>query len=139
MPITNLNNAHLTAAQVTAAQDALTQLENALAVLTVTLTAEERSTYGSVNEQNKLLVNKVWDYRRNSPNLSAPDLDWDEFEKDYNSRQVMENLQHRLDALAERIKNAIFCTITTITKARWTIMPTPPTKPVRRHPVTRPR
>ena len=29
-----------------------------------------------------------------------------EFEKDYNSRQVMENLQHRLDALAERIKNA---------------------------------
>lgn len=59
MPITNLNNAHLTEAQVTAAQDALTQLENALAVLTVTLTAEERSTYGSVNEQNKLLVNKV--------------------------------------------------------------------------------
>ena len=59
MPITNLNNAHLTAAQVTAAQDALTQLENALAVLTVTLTAEERSTYGSVNEQNKLMVNKV--------------------------------------------------------------------------------
>ena len=106
MAIINLNNAHLTAAQVTAAQDALTQLENALAMLTVTLTAEERSTYGSVNEQNKLLVNKVWDYRRNSPNLSAPDLDWDEFEKDYNSRQVMENLQHRLDALAERIKNA---------------------------------
>ena len=75
MPITNLNNAHLTPAQVTAAQDALTQLENALAVLTVTLTPEERSTYGSVNEQNKLLVNKVWDYRRNSPNLSVPDLD----------------------------------------------------------------
>ena len=107
MPLSNLNNAHLTAAQVTAAQDALTQLENALAVLTVTLTAEERSTYGSVNEQNKLLVNKVWDYRRNSPNLSVPDLDWDEFEKDYNSRQVMENLQYRrLDALSERIKNA---------------------------------
>ena len=36
MPITHLNNAHLTPAQVTAAQDALTQLENALAVLTVT-------------------------------------------------------------------------------------------------------
>ena len=106
MPLSNLNNAHLTQAQVTAAQDALTALENALSMLTVTLTASERSTYGSVNEQNKLLINKVWDYRQNSPNLSSPDLDWDEFEKDYNSRQVMENLQHRLDALAERIKNA---------------------------------
>ncbi|ROI07007.1 hypothetical protein EGH90_07520 [Kaistella haifensis] len=106
MPLSNLNNAHLTQVQVTAAQDALTALENALSMLTVTLTASERSTYGSVNEQNKLLINKVWDYRQNSPNLSSPDLDWDEFEKDYNSRQVMENLQHRLDALAERIKNA---------------------------------
>ena len=62
MPLSNLNNAHLTQAQVTAAQDALTALENALSMLTVTLTASERSTYGSVNEQNKLLINKVWDY-----------------------------------------------------------------------------
>ncbi|ODS88002.1 MAG: hypothetical protein ABS44_09410 [Chryseobacterium sp. SCN 40-13] len=106
MPINNLNNAHLTPAQITAAQDALTQLETALAMLTVTLTPEERSTYGSVNEQNKLLINKVWDYRRNSANLSVPDLDWDEFEKDYNSRQIMENLQNRLASLQERIKNA---------------------------------
>ena len=82
MPLSNLNNAHLTQAQVTASQDALTALENALSMLTVTLTASERSTYGSVNEQNKLLINKVWDYRQNSPNLSSPDLDWAEFEND---------------------------------------------------------
>lgn len=106
MPINNLNNVHLTEAQITAAKDALTQLEDAFALLNVTLTPAERSTYGSVNEQNKLLVNKVWDYRRNSPNLSVPDLDWDEFEKDYNSRLAMENFQYRLDALQERIKNA---------------------------------
>lgn len=106
MPINNLNNVHLTEAQITAAKDALTQLEEAFALLNVTLTPDERSTYGSVNEQNKLLVNKVWDYRRNSPNLSVPDLDWDEFEKDYNSRLAMENFQYRLDALQERIKNA---------------------------------
>lgn len=106
MPINNLNNVHLTEAQITAAKDALTQLEEAFALLNVTLTPAERSTYGSVNEQNKLLVNKVWDYRRNSPNLSVPDLDWDEFEKDYNSRLAMENFQYRLDALQERIKNA---------------------------------
>ena len=88
------------------AQDALTALENALSMLTVTLTASERSTYGSVNEQNKLLINKVWDYRQNSPNLSSPDLDWAEFENDYKSRNVMESLQNRIDALLERIKNS---------------------------------
>lgn len=106
MPLSNLNNAHLTPAEITAAQDALTQLETALAMLTVTLTPQERSAYGSVNEQNKLLVNKVWDYRQNTPNLSVPDLDWVEFENDYKSRLVMENLQNRLGALQERIKNS---------------------------------
>lgn len=105
MPINNLNNTHLTAAQVTEVKNALTALETALALLTVTLTPDERIAYGSVNEQNKLLVNKVWDYRRDSPNLSIPDLDWDEFEKDYESRQLMESIMNRLGALQERVKN----------------------------------
>ena len=38
MPINNLNNSHLTNAQVTEIQNAITALENALAMLTVTLT-----------------------------------------------------------------------------------------------------
>lgn len=59
MPLTNLNSAHLTEAEVTAAQNALTELENALAIITVQLTPEDRQKYGSINEQNKLLVNKV--------------------------------------------------------------------------------
>lgn len=105
MPINNLNNNHLTQAQVTEVLNAITALENALSMLTVTLTPEERQTYGSVNEQNKLLVNKVWDFRQSSPNLSLPDLDWSEFENDYQSRQLMESIQNRLGALQERIKN----------------------------------
>ena len=105
MPLTNLNNAHLTPAEIAAAEDALTQFETTLAMLTVTLTPHERMIYGSINEQNKLLVNKVWDYRQNMPNLSVPDLDWTEFENDYKSRLVMENLENRLGALQEKIKN----------------------------------
>ena len=105
MPINNLNNNHLTNAQVTEILGAITALEFALSMLTVTLTPEERKTYGSVNEQNKLLVNKVWDFRQSSPNLSLPDLDWSEFENDYQSRQLMESIQNRLGALQERIKN----------------------------------
>ena len=106
MPINNLNNAHLTEAQMNEIKTALTTLETALSALNVTLTPEERRTYGSVNEQNKLLINKVWDYRQNSPHLSQPDLDWVEFEKDMTSRQFIENITHRVAAIDERLKNS---------------------------------
>ena len=105
MPINNLNNSHLTEAQITQINDSLTDLEAALAMLTVTLTAEERQTYGSVNEQNKLLVNKVRDFHRDTPSLAVPEVDWVEFEKDYNSRLLMESILNRLGALQERVKN----------------------------------
>ena len=106
MPINNLNNAHLTEAQMNEIKTALSTLETALSALNVTLTPEERRTYGSVNEQNKLLINKVWDYRQNSPNLSQPDLDWAEFENDLKSRQFIENITHRVAAIVERMKNS---------------------------------
>ena len=106
MPLTNLNSAHLTDAQVTAAQNALTELENALAIITVQLTPEDRQKYGSINEQNKLLVNKVKDFRQSNPNLSVSDVDWDEFDKDFASRNVFESLINRLNALLIKLQGA---------------------------------
>ena len=103
--INNLNNSHLSNAQVLEIQNAITVLENAVSMLKVILTPRERRAYGSVNEKNKLLVNKVWDFRRDSPNLSVLDLDWDEFERDYGSRQLMESILNRFGALQKRIKN----------------------------------
>jgi len=50
MSITNLNNTHLTAAQVADAQNVLTQLETALQIINVNLSAEDRQKYGSINE-----------------------------------------------------------------------------------------
>ena len=106
MPLTNLNSAHLTEVQVTAAQNALTELENALAIITVQLTPEDRQKYGSINEQNKLLVNKVKDFRQSNPNLSVSDVDWDEFDKDFASRNVFESLINRLNALLIKLQGA---------------------------------
>ena len=106
MPLTNLNSAHLTEAQVTAAKNALTELENALAIITVQLTPEDRQKYGSINEQNKLLVNKVKDFRQSNPNLSVSDVDWDEFDKDFASRNVFESLINRLNALVIKLQGA---------------------------------
>ena len=106
MPINNLNNVHFTDAQKKDIKDAVTALETALASLNVTLTPDERRTYGSVNEQHKLLINKVRDYRNDSQNLSVSDIDWDEFENDFNSRTFLEGILNRLGALEERLKNA---------------------------------
>ena len=106
MAITNLNNTHLTAAQLTDAQDALTQLETALQVINVNLSAEDRQKYGSINEQNKLFVNKIYDFNDSQPALSSPDVDWEEFNRDFISRTNLEAIITRLDSLSTKLKNA---------------------------------
>ena len=106
MALTNLNNTHLAEAEVTAAKEALTALETALAVVNINLTADDRQRYGSVNEQNKLFVNKVFDYHQSQPQLSTTQVEWEEFENDFNSRQNLEGMIARLEALITRLKNA---------------------------------
>jgi hypothetical protein len=106
MPISNLNNTHLTPAQVTAATAALTALETQLVPISVNLSAEERQRYGSINEQNKLFVNKTMDYHNNQPGLQTPHVDWVEFANDYASRNQMEAMIARLESVVTRLKNA---------------------------------
>jgi hypothetical protein len=106
MPITNLNNSHLTAAQVTAAKTALTSLETTLVVLNVNISAEDRQRYGSINEQNKLLVNKTMDYHNNQPELQTPHVDWVEYTNDFSSRSTLDSLITRLESLITRLQNA---------------------------------
>jgi hypothetical protein len=106
MAITNLNNTHLTVAEVTAANNALTTLETALAVVNVNLSTEDRQRYGSINEQNKLLVNKAKDFHNNQPGLQTPHIDWAEFTNDYASRNNLEGMIARLESLTTRLKNA---------------------------------
>jgi hypothetical protein len=106
MPITNLNNIHLTAAQATSATTALAALETALSVVNVNLSAEDRQRYGSINEQNKLLVNKIMDYHNNQPELETPHVNWTEYANDYTSRNNMENMIAKLESMVTRLKNA---------------------------------
>nr|WP_090000437.1 hypothetical protein [Chryseobacterium taichungense] len=106
MGLTNLNSTHLSSTKITAAQDAIALLESALAEITINLSAADRKKYGSINEQNKLFVNKVHDYFQNQPNLSSPDVDWAEFERDYTSRNHMEGMISRLESIITRLNNA---------------------------------
>lgn len=56
MPFTNLDNRHFSAAEKTAINTAITSIETAVATKLTNLSGEERQKYGSINEQNKLIV-----------------------------------------------------------------------------------
>ena len=97
MPVTNLGKLHLTTAQKTAIDAALTTIETHLISVTMNLNAEERNKFGSVKEYNKLFVNKDREYYQTQPNLASPDVDWVEFEADFQDRVFADT---RLDRIA---------------------------------------
>ena len=105
MPFENLNNVHYTAAEKTAVGTALTALETALTAKLRNLSPEERKRYGSINEQNKLIVNKALEFRNNQPALSSPDVDWVEFQSDFDSRAFIQDSIARLQNLLNGLAN----------------------------------
>jgi len=96
MPIDNLGRLHLTAAQKETISGAMTSIENVLLSVTQNLTSEERQKFGSVNETNKLLVNKSRDYYQTQPTLSSPDVDWVEYELDFQDRSFSDTTEQRM-------------------------------------------
>lgn len=101
----NLIKTQLSDADWTRINDSIAQIETVLEGKTVALTEQERVKYGSINEQNKLLVNKVHDMRANQPNMSSPDIDWTEFESDYQTRGKLEAAAQRLASLVYRMQS----------------------------------
>ncbi len=101
----NIIESKFTEAEINTIKDLISQLETAFAGKFVALTDEERVLYGSVNEQNKLFVNKVRDYHQNLPAMSSPDVDWEAFESDYNSRNFLEGQLNRLASLVYRMQS----------------------------------
>jgi hypothetical protein len=105
IPLENLNGLHYTAAEKTAVGTSLTAIETALAAKFRNLSPEERSKFGSVQEQNKLIINKVKDFRNNQPTLSSPDIDWTEFQSDVDSRDFIQATIVRLESLMQSLNN----------------------------------
>ena len=106
MPFLNFDSRHFSSEEKTAIQQALAALETALQPKLANLNAQERQQYGSVNEQNKLIINKVKDYRDTQPNLSSPDVDWLEYMKDHDSRAFLQNQAERIAELIRGMENA---------------------------------
>lgn len=101
MPFQNLIELHFTGGEKTQFASLMDQLEELLQPKLRNLSPEENTSTGFINETNKLLVNKVFDYRNNQPALSSPDVDWNEFEDDFEDRSFLENGSLRLEALAK--------------------------------------
>jgi hypothetical protein len=59
MPFLNFESRHFSQAEEADIKAAMQTLQTLLSGKLATLTAEERQQYGSINEQNKLMVNKV--------------------------------------------------------------------------------
>lgn len=101
----NLIETKLTAADKAAADEAIATLERIFDGKLRDLTEEERVRYGSINEQNKLFVNKVRDYQQNNENLASPDIDWTQFENDYQERLFLETRASKLGNLAYKMQS----------------------------------
>jgi len=95
----NIIEKHFTDAEKQQLSTLLDQVEALLQPKLQNLNEEENVQYGSINEQNKLFVNKVGDYRNSQSNLSSPDVDWDEFFADAADRLFLETGATRIAAL----------------------------------------
>jgi hypothetical protein len=99
MSIDNLAKIHFAPNQKQGINDALYQIFDLIKDITVNLTAKERSKYGKVGEQGKLLINKVKDFQEGQPALANPDVDWVEFNNDYADREFAEGVLRKLKSI----------------------------------------
>jgi hypothetical protein len=106
MSFTNFDNRHFDDTEKTAVNTALASLELAFSEKVANLSATERQQYGSVNEQNKLIINKVKSFNDTQPALSSPDVDWAEFNDDFDTREFLQTAILRLQSLIDGLGNA---------------------------------
>ena len=93
MPVNNIIHTPLDPA---VALSVATELQTIMAQLQPfgqNLTPEERQRFGSINEQNKLLVGKVRDYHMQQPALASPDVNWADFEASWRSRNGFDQIE----------------------------------------------
>lgn len=106
MPISNLNNDHFTQAEMDEVTRGWSQVLSVLNGKSRNLSPEERKKFGSISEQNKLVVMKTMDYHTNQPHLDCPDVNYDELAADWADRTFLSGFIAKL-AEANNICNNI--------------------------------
>ena len=101
----NLASVVFTAEELQKLDEALQNIENVLKGKTFNLTPDERRQYGSIAEQNKLFVNKCKEFMEQYPQFVPSFLDKEEFDRDYQARQQIENRLIRLKTITEQLSD----------------------------------
>lgn len=98
--------------QVTISQEELTENNAHLDALLVfagksapELSSEDRTNYGSINETNKLLVNKSKSYMEQNPELIPSFVNMDEFNSDFIARKNLEEMIQKLDLIKRKLSD----------------------------------
>ena len=99
MPIDNLGSKHISSTDIEAFDSALDVMIEIISKVTMNLTDEERTKYGSIQERNKLFTNAIYDLNNTQPTLSSPDVDWKEYNLDFNDRKFADTRADRLMTL----------------------------------------
>jgi len=69
------------------------------------LTTEDRVSYGSINETNKLLVNKSKSYMEQNPDLIPSFVNMEEFERDFKARNDIEEIIQKIDIIKRKLSD----------------------------------
>ncbi|GAA0739273.1 hypothetical protein [Gaetbulibacter jejuensis] len=105
MALENLISIHFTAQELQALDAALVTIAGVLQGKAINLTPAQRQQYGSIAEQNKLLVNKAKQLMQHYPQHVPSFLDLEEFGKDYEARQQIEGRLQLLKSLLEQFSD----------------------------------
>ena len=101
MPFQDVIQSHFTDAETLSIETKIAEIETLLQGKLRNLSEEENNKYGTISEKNKLFVNKVADYQSAQPALSSPDVNWAEFDADFEDRLFLEKAATRLQALVK--------------------------------------
>lgn len=96
----------LTEEEKTTISKALKDIKAIVDVKLPDLNADKRRYYGSINEQNKLFVNKAREIKTLNPQLIPVEVDWVEYEKDYNARMFYESVLLMATGIVGRLESA---------------------------------
>lgn len=103
MPFDNIAKKHFTDAEKLQLNEAINTITAIITANSYNLNAKERSQYGKIGDQKRLLINKVRDIKNSTPDICSPDVDWAEFEADYQTRAYAGNKISELKSVLEML------------------------------------
>jgi hypothetical protein len=106
MPIVNLSTVTFSTAEKNKMNAAIADQKEVMKGKSNNLSGEEKQLYGSINEQNKLVVQKILQYLNSTPEVLPQHVDKPELERDFESRTVLEAWEDDLKLQLSNVQNA---------------------------------